>query len=483
MGEYSNRICTCESNMETNVQNEVKKVVITVGVFFDGTCNNKYNSTFNPHDRHSRGCYILRNGRKVRIGDDKDDSYEGDLTNIAKLWGTYLTSKEKRIGRVYIEGPGTEAPVEDKNNECRDAENLVSSNKSDDGLNGSGHGCGSTGIFYKLERACKLIADKVSILSKGKEAKRGIVLYLDIFGFSRGAAEARLFVNMMHVPASKRTEHRDVDLYSHLNKALDTKVKVRVRFMGLFDTVLSYDGESFLWPQFEAYEDGYDLKIYGEPQRVIHIVAADEYRKYFSLTTVKSAIDGLAGTEIILPGAHSDIGGGYAEVVVEDMRDGNITLRANKKYRGFKYMGELLEQGWAVTPPQLVIKGDGRVETHWDYNRYILNYYSKIPLRVMSYFMRDEHILLKTEVTFRSCNINDAYKNLKQLEEGIMSNVRKKKRGLYIIKKNDFDFCGTETERLLIKSVRYNFMHLSAHIASWGVHNADKNNKRRIREG
>ena len=113
MGEYSNRKCTCNSVTDKKMQKEDNKVEATIGVFFDGTCNNKYNSMYTPHNRSSTNGFAKAGKRKVRIGDDCDGSYEGDLTNIAKLWETYTSSKEKRIDRVYIEGPGTEAPVKD----------------------------------------------------------------------------------------------------------------------------------------------------------------------------------------------------------------------------------------------------------------------------------------------------------------------------------------------------------------------------------
>ena len=43
MGEYSNRKCTCNSVIDKKMQKEDNKVEATIGVFFDGTCNNKYN--------------------------------------------------------------------------------------------------------------------------------------------------------------------------------------------------------------------------------------------------------------------------------------------------------------------------------------------------------------------------------------------------------------------------------------------------------
>lgn len=45
MYNYSNRVCTVDTYEEE--KNESKTIDITIGVFFDGTGNNKYNVYFN----------------------------------------------------------------------------------------------------------------------------------------------------------------------------------------------------------------------------------------------------------------------------------------------------------------------------------------------------------------------------------------------------------------------------------------------------
>ena len=51
---------------------------------------------------------------------------------------------------------------------------------------------------------------------------------------------------------------------------------------------------------------------------VINLVAADEYRVNFSATTIGSAVRQGKGLDLRLPGAHSDIGGGYADKLLEE---------------------------------------------------------------------------------------------------------------------------------------------------------------------
>ena len=63
--------------------------------------------------------------------------------------------------------------------------------------------------------------------------------------------------------------------------------------------------------------------------KVMHLVAADEYRVNFSATTIASALARCTCFEVRLPGAHSDIGGGYALRVVVERKYGlgDVPLR------------------------------------------------------------------------------------------------------------------------------------------------------------
>ena len=77
---------------------------------------------------------------------------------------------------------------------------------------------------------------------------------------------------------------------------------VNIRFVGLFDTV----GSIFI-PGNEN-ELFYDLGLpSGCARNVVHLVAAQEWREYFPLTRTLPG----DGEEIVLAGAHADIGGGY----------------------------------------------------------------------------------------------------------------------------------------------------------------------------
>ncbi|VAW57058.1 hypothetical protein MNBD_GAMMA07-2421 [hydrothermal vent metagenome] len=89
--------------------------------------------------------------------------------------------------------------------------------------------------------------------------------------------------------------------------------------------------------------DASNLKLHAitHAKKVIHLTAAEEHRKTFSLTNIKSAQG--VGEEYFLPGVHSDVGGSYT--INEDATekhvvfDGDIDKTIDDKKR-------LIESGW-----------------------------------------------------------------------------------------------------------------------------------------
>lgn len=145
------------------------------------------------------------------------------------------------------------------------------------------------------------------IFAKPKPAAPQIVsITLDLFGFSRGATAARAFLNQLLEWTGTWASHMPPNLFG---------APLRVRFMGLFDTVASvHIADSMPLPG-----DGH-LK-WAEPrlmvipafvEQCVHMVAAHEARNSFPLTTISaSQQDAPRRLEIIYPGMHSDVGGGY----------------------------------------------------------------------------------------------------------------------------------------------------------------------------
>ena len=131
-----------------------------------------------------------------------------------------------------------------------------------------------------------------------------LIITLDIIGFSRGAAAARDFANQ--VINRKNNNYYNKTLFGFgANESRYNCVGIKIRFMGLFDTVLSTAAGDFNLAVSDT-QIGY----------VAHAVAVNEYRAVFPLESIESSYDnrgfGNYRIERGFIGAHSDVGGGYA---------------------------------------------------------------------------------------------------------------------------------------------------------------------------
>ena len=254
-------------------------VTLEIGVFFDGTGNNAANVD-GPSSSFS-------------------DSYNASRTNVVLLRNLYLRQERYwprnscgyavKRDWIYKQGIGTTAGQSD----------WLPRN-----LGGAAVGMGPTGIEARVFEACLEVGQKITQLSPGVEPKEVI---LDVFGFSRGAAAARYFVNCFR---QGFIEYDSVD-YSllwglHINRnraSVPQGRKVRIRFVGVFDTVAAVgrgtnaDNGPVNVHMSTAQADG-----------IMHLIAANEYRENFRL----NHNDPGGGPYRSCTGAHSDIGGGYA---------------------------------------------------------------------------------------------------------------------------------------------------------------------------
>ncbi|NBA95433.1 DUF2235 domain-containing protein [Pseudomonas sp. R5(2019)] len=126
-----------------------------------------------------------------------------------------------------------------------------------------------------------------------------INITIDVFGFSRGAAQARVFCNWLS-PLLKGDRL--------------CGVPTQLRFLGIFDTVASVgisdslggDGH-FAWAKPES------LRIPDTVHQCVHYIAMHENRTSFPLESIRLADGSLPkrAIQLALPGMHSDVGGGY----------------------------------------------------------------------------------------------------------------------------------------------------------------------------
>jgi hypothetical protein len=146
----------------------------------------------------------------------------------------------------------------------------------------------------------------------------GIVqtIHVSIFGFSRGATQARAFANWLtelcRLDASMARRGDTVSLGGF---------KLEIDFLGLFDTVASVGagntfGNSWLGRLFDGHGTWADsegnLRI-PEGIRCVHLVAAHEVRRSFPLDSIcVGSVAPANSQEIVFPGVHSDLGCGYS---------------------------------------------------------------------------------------------------------------------------------------------------------------------------
>lgn len=364
---------------------------IRIGVFFDGTMNNRTNTNARLGKADDKKKAAKAN---KRYGGD-DSSYENDWSNIARLETAYTENVEKFISKIYIEGIGTEDYERDSSYFTKGA--------------GGAFGAGTTGIIAKVLKGCEKAVEKIGLLSKNKRVN---CIYLDVFGFSRGAAAARNFVYEItkeKYPATEvwddsgdssggmekrdahnnKTELKVLPKYGHFGLKLTqagidvTTTRVKVEFVGLFDTVSSYDPSTTgAFKNFENDVGELNLNAISKAKKIFHLVAADEHRVNFMLTKVTAA----GGDEYILPGVHSDVGGSYQHDKSETVQlldfDNVWGGRSDKDWDTIlnNDLNNLIAQGWYI---EKELKRPNSWHETYGTRPNLSNRYSYIPLHIM----------------------------------------------------------------------------------------------------
>ena len=379
------------------------EIDVVLNLFFDGTQNNKNNTQL---------------GEKSSLSNGDDDSYTNDYSNVAKGYDAVDPNVDKQES-VYIEGIGTVDSKRDSLSWAGGIPNNI----------GSPMGEGDRGIEAKVTRGCIKAAQVLSKKYKGKEIS---VLKINVFGFSRGAAAARHFVHICHKPALVMTvnrynmrvlppkdyEHPEnetktetaflldkhekdfTDRYGYFGACLlksGVKVKeIRFNFAGLYDTVASYGlnhrGNWFVKNDSEQLH----LDAVKNCRVVVQFATQEEFRENFSLTNVKKS--GIRGIDLILPGVHSDIGGGYKNNVRE-----NVLIYKGTKENCEKYKKILVEEGWYKDSKEELEIEERHTRDYSTYKligkRVLSNHYSRIPLlRMIEYSEQFDVIYQESKV-------------------------------------------------------------------------------------
>jgi uncharacterized protein (DUF2235 family) len=121
---------------------------------------------------------------------------------------------------------------------------------------------------------------------------------IDIIGFSRGAALAVHFANVIG------------DSGITVNGVREDPA---IRFLGVFDVVAAFGIPIDIGLSFNRINLGYKLGLAKAVQRCYHALALDESRKAFRPTRVRG------GCEVWFRGVHSDVGGGNNNRALNDI--------------------------------------------------------------------------------------------------------------------------------------------------------------------
>lgn len=231
--------------------------VIHYSIFFDGTGNNRNQEMEKPVEKRA-------------------------LSNIAKLFEAHKDDPQT-IKAVYVPGVGTPYP--------------------DIGDSGTTAGMAiGEGADKRIKKALELLDEEIAKVPAQQKIR---LINITVFGFSRGAAEARAFVRDL---AAKCQEKDGGWQYKNL--------PLRVAFAGLFDTVCSAYGN--MLSAATSWNGGHnnwaeDMKLPPMVEQTVHMIAAHEARRRFPLDSTRIDADYPDNTvEIWYPGVHSDVGGGYA---------------------------------------------------------------------------------------------------------------------------------------------------------------------------
>lgn len=368
----------------TTVPDQQQKIEkIYIGVFFDGTSNNAVRTAKSAEVKRTKvnleklrtELQKAKNGKERELIRNKIENERKTLykyankskeelvienltpdiqpvqtdafSNISILYSIYneqqennsSTDKASIVHKIYVEGSG----AIDISRSFLDTITKVIANEDFLNPDGLGMGLGNTGVTALVSKAvmyCQLYIESLSVTNKQE-----VEIHFDVFGFSRGAACARLFSYLVTRGKNGILGIREKEFGEHYASSRYNKKENRlafldeydhkdVDFLGIYDTVVSIGflkqirKENWVDPWSKAYTSKLNkiaknykenwhyknVSEYGmyisDEVKCCHICAMDEFRENFAITDVgitppKNCM------EIFIPGCHCDVGGGY----------------------------------------------------------------------------------------------------------------------------------------------------------------------------
>lgn len=227
-------------------------------------------------------------------GNHRENDFPHCHSNVAALFDAHINDPDQAIVPLYYEGLGRAFSFNERYEEVTVHTRggpLVSRRQgyeeSDHRWLGKGF---ADGITERLEKA---VFDVTDIIQRQRGQRRVDEINLAVFGFSRGATEARAFLHWLAAHSKVKVQGKSLSFDG---------VPLNVKFLGIFDTV-----ESVGMAGTNKMPELIKTKVPAFVQKCTHIVAAHELRNAFPLTVVEGA-----HRCVVYPGAHADVGGGYA---------------------------------------------------------------------------------------------------------------------------------------------------------------------------
>jgi hypothetical protein len=267
-----------------------------------------------------------------------NDTGEGDDLKYGAAFGRFgerriiwaLVQAINNVHRYFFQRPLIEKPDLDdmykrvslNKDACRLMAELNPSSKPIANVTNSAPGNDATAFIYfqfLLQKLHAAVSQHWPDERSGKPKKNdpAIVrtIYVSIFGFSRGATQARAFANWLNSLCKLDSRMRGKPSGTSLGG-----FNVQFDFLGVFDTVASVGlgntmGNSSLGRRLDGHGAWADSEVslrVPTGVKCLHLVAAHEVRRSFPVDSI--SVRGLMPDgcrEIVLPGSHSDVGGGY----------------------------------------------------------------------------------------------------------------------------------------------------------------------------
>lgn len=396
-----------EEDEEEELEEQTQQgITLRVGFFFDGTGDNASNVALGAQCRANQLGYDAADEQALLDycpphQMDPMSSYARERTNIARLHDLYGDDVTRRLAdteqkaelRIYIEGVGTRTDQPDQQ------------------FPDMALGAGDTGVIAKVEASAERCSNALKTFFDLNPYKQIASIEIDVFGFSRGAAAARHFVNDLQRGGSSLLAQAMRKFKTPLTGCFAWRFgqDIQVTLVGLFDTVAAIGGLSDGWDVND--DQNGDLKLHlakDSAKRVIHLVAGDEYRHNFSLNSTQPNF-----TEIVLPGSHGDIGGNYPLEVEEKLfltrpfRDEIDNRLPNEESQAWKQASQAL-QSWLQRGLIDLVHPNGKLFIDWrqvrstdnpgrrkviyaqvKLERKVRGEYGRIPLRIMHALAKD----------------------------------------------------------------------------------------------